>query len=440
MNKAFHIGMSVVVALLLSLVIVRPSIADSAILLEEQRQNYWNYLATARTEYGEVLRSTAEIENRRNFIVNSLGVIEGDGYILKANEDGTISFTGKNNGGDASYLFCTLDVLPDGEYVYDDGVEIPGITSYVEGVNYLIGGGEERERFSRVFAHEYSRYECRVEIAAGFEGDVVIYPMLKIATDTDESYEPCLTKGIEVSDPVGYNMVWVNRDALNSIDIDDLYYFYRNLKGTRKNVGFVTFCLGDNTGLLVELDEPVKCFYGTINFLGMVIDRAEWLTESELLEYQKQFAISDITDFMAYIDELKRGQYSFIVSIKDEGTSGLTEYGREKLAEAGFNTSFGWKYRNSFIAVFDEGRNIFEKIDENKLTYDASLSDGTAYSIISEGLLSGNLASIQINGQEYAMNRRGMNFVVIENGKVIDTVAFDTCSNRAAYRQRIGIN
>ena len=205
-------------------------------------------------------------------------------------------------------------------------------------------------------------------------------------------------------------------------------------------MGFVTFCLRDNTGLLVELDKPDKCLYGTIHSLGMVIDRAEWITESELLEYQKQLAISDITDFRTYVDELKRGQYSFIVSIKDEGTSGLTEYGREKLAEAGFNTSFGGKYRNSFIAVFDEGRNIFEKIDENRLTYDGSFSDGTAYSIISEGLLSGKLASIHINGQEYAMNRRGMNFVVIENGKVIDTVAFDTFSNRAAYRQRIGIN
>lgn len=434
MNKAIHIGLSIIAALFLAVVIMKPSIADSAILLEKQRPNYWNYLATARTEYGEVLRSTAEIENRRNFIVNSLGSIEGDGYTLKANEDGTISFNGKNNGGDASYLFCTLDVLPDGEYVYDYMVDLPGITSYVEGINYLIGGGEERERFNGSFAHEYSRYECRVEIAAGFEGDAVIYPMLKIATDTDESYEPCLTKGIEVSDPVGYNMVWIPPWDLNSITADDIEFLLMSTKTAHKS-DYLTLCFGDGTGICVDIEDPNVTVYGTLNSEGFILSDDKKIALENIPEFQHNLELNRIIDFTMYLTMLQHQKHSFLIAIKDEGTRALKTKEIEKFSELGFETDFIKKFRFSFLASIENGMIKEEKISENRLEIDNCFDDGTSYHVLSEGLLSGNLASIIINGQEYAMNRRGMNLVVVEKGEVIDTVVFDTCINGAAYRQ-----
>ena len=48
--------------------------------------------------------------------------------------------------------------------------------------------------------------------------------------------------------------------------------------------------------------------------------------------------------------------------------------------------------------------------------------------IVSKAYKYGNLASICINGEEYAVNKRGVNIVVFDMNrqKVVDSVAFDT--------------
>ena len=52
------------------------------------------------------------------------------------------------------------------------------------------------------------------------------------------------------------------------------------------------------------------------------------------------------------------------------------------------------------------------------------------------GYSDGNVASVVINGQEYSVNRRGLNIVVYSHyqDKVIDSVCFDTQEGAFALR------
>jgi hypothetical protein len=101
------------------------------------------------------------------------------------------------------------------------------------------------------------------------------------------------------------------------------------------------------------------------------------------------------------------------------------------------------KYRQSYIAIieFDDmgGRLKYEKLSPNKETplfYEGVLRDGTEIQIFSAGYDAENVCSIKLNGCEYAVKKRGLNFVIydIASKTVIDMVAFDTFSDSKAYR------
>ena len=79
---------------------------------------------------------------------------------------------------------------------------------------------------------------------------------------------------------------------------------------------------------------------------------------------------------------------------------------------------------------------VIEELSEDELSYSGVLSDGTEYSMISQGGLSGAgggagrylTCSIKIGGTEYAIQRIGLNFVVYDtvNSCVVDSVEFNT--------------
>ena len=79
---------------------------------------------------------------------------------------------------------------------------------------------------------------------------------------------------------------------------------------------------------------------------------------------------------------------------------------------------------------------IIEELSEKELSYTGTLSDGAAFSVISQGGLSGAgggagrylTCSVKINGVEYAVQRIGLNFVIYdtEHSCVVDSVEFNT--------------
>ena len=109
---------------------------------------------------------------------------------------------------------------------------------------------------------------------------------------------------------------------------------------------------------------------------------------------------------------------------------------KDALQKLGCELDFSDKVRYSYLAVFEHGVCKYEEFSPDRLELDGVLSDGVTYNLVSGGYNVGSTSSVVIDGQEYSMNRRGMNIVVVEDGKVIDTVAFDTNYDMFAYRDK----
>lgn len=434
-KKHISIGLDLIVILILTFMISKPANIDDIVLVEKKYTNYWNYLYDARGGYREVLRSTFEISNRRNYVINSLGQIEGDGYTIESNEDGTIVFKGRNKGENAWYVFCIIDELPNGKYVYDDGVDNSGITSYVEGINYRIGGAEERERLNDVFTTVFSRYQCKIEIESGFEGEVVFKPMLRAVGDSNGNYEPCLTKSITVSDPVGYYVLQATPWNLKDITSADLRHLERTVTSAYPNAEWVTVSIGDGYGIQIDADDN-NIVFGRLDHMGRIMDKDICDISDDSIIAQWPKTLRDTTCFVTYLKRLKMENRTFIISIKDDGVSRMKYAEKDALQKLGCESDFSDKVRYSYIAVFEQGECKYEEFSQNRLELNGVFSDGSTYNIISGGYNVGSISSIVINGQEYSMNRRGMNIVVVEDGKVIDTVAFDTNFDMFAYRDK----
>ena len=112
-------------------------------------------------------------------------------------------------------------------------------------------------------------------------------------------------------------------------------------------------------------------------------------------------------------------------SIKDEGTAALTPLLLSDLHTLGIKTNLKENLRSSFLAVVNEDA-VIEKVSADSPVYQSGIIEGMEYFISSASLKQGNYSSIIIDGSEYSKNVRGMNIVVVCDGVVIDSVAFDT--------------
>lgn len=142
----------------------------------------------------------------------------------------------------------------------------------------------------------------------------------------------------------------------------------------------------------------------------------------------------DETNFNKYVSALSRVESLIVIAVRDtigysvgtKGYVGLKKLGLTQLGASGDGRQDHWK---GYAAIIYRGVVRYEKLEEQDMTVEyATTLDGIRLEIYSSPLRSANRASIVVNGEEYAMNRRGMNFVVIDtaDGSVIDSVAFDT--------------
>jgi hypothetical protein len=75
-------------------------------------------------------------------------------------------------------------------------------------------------------------------------------------------------------------------------------------------------------------------------------------------------------------------------------------------------------------------------LEPERLSLQGVLTGGITYELVSAGLDYGDASSIRLDGVEYSVNNRGLNFVVLdtETGEVVDSVCFDTCIGLQASR------
>lgn len=142
------------------------------------------------------------------------------------------------------------------------------------------------------------------------------------------------------------------------------------------------------------------------------------------------------TEICAYLDALADNpQYTAFIALRDDGSHSLNTEICDRLWALGANEDVRGHYRWSYYAIL--GPDVYEEeLSEKELSCTGTLKDGAAYSVISQGGLSGAgggagrylTCSVKIDGVEYAVQRIGLNFVVYdtEHSCVVDSVEFNT--------------
>lgn len=131
-----------------------------------------------------------------------------------------------------------------------------------------------------------------------------------------------------------------------------------------------------------------------------------------------------------YLDLLKKvcSQYLIVLAVKDTPGNCLPDDILEQIHELGFR-SFGKELWKMYIGVSLFSEITCDKVGEKAeepVSFDYVNEDLTL-SVLSKSWRNGNVASIKINDQEYAVNIRGINIVVydLNGGIIIDSIALD---------------
>lgn len=169
-------------------------------------------------------------------------------------------------------------------------------------------------------------------------------------------------------------------------------------------------------------------------------DKPEW--NEKILKW-RQYAANErlcrIWDFDEYLDTLLVSDYQVFIAACDEPAAGLSDEQKLKLTELTGEVSFENFWRNSFVASSGPIEKVSQKSADSVLMLQGVMPDKTKYSIESAGYDAGAAvnkepwASVRIDNHEYAINERGLNFVVYDmvTGKVADSICFDTYSQGA---------
>lgn len=162
----------------------------------------------------------------------------------------------------------------------------------------------------------------------------------------------------------------------------------------------------------------------------------------EYKQINKEKSIEMITSIYSYIDAITKikEHILLIIAVKDTVGMMLSADLAEKIYSLGMKTNLCAQHWHSYIAVINKGKVMTDNLSEGEesLSYDTVL-DGVNLSVFSSIYKKENMARIVLNGIDYAVNSRGLNFVIYdwESGKVIDSVCFDThisyftCSRRS---------
>lgn len=150
------------------------------------------------------------------------------------------------------------------------------------------------------------------------------------------------------------------------------------------------------------------------------------------------FSICQIADLDKYLEALALLEdHTIFIAIADEGTNVLTEQNMENLRALGVETELIGAYRNSYYAVITPDGVVEEISDTSMISCKGELTDGKSYRVASTSYTARvvnsvysleSTCSITINGREYAVSGRGLNFVVYDNAqhRVVDSSVYDT--------------
>ena len=188
--------------------------------------------------------------------------------------------------------------------------------------------------------------------------------------------------------------------------------------------------LNDRTGTIIV--ETID-YSERKNRLGAFITKTLGKSVCKVEEITGDLSIQAHDDFGKYIDLLKeRDDIAIFIAACGDFTKSAYEKDLNELRKLGINEYLAGGENISFYAVVDSPSIVYGSGDE-MVEYDGALvGNDMHYHIESDGNESGGKCSIVIDGEEYALNDKGLNFAVYDYalGKVIDIASFDLNRNR----------
>lgn len=146
-----------------------------------------------------------------------------------------------------------------------------------------------------------------------------------------------------------------------------------------------------------------------------------------------QLELRNEDEVSGYLATALKHDTTILITLKDEGACALTEEQRKAFADLGFHELSLLLYRNSYLAVAQNGTVLYEmrKAETQSgtvITHRDRLPDGKTFVLQSGSYWEGNLSSSRISGREESKNTTGLNIVVYSNryGTVVDSVGFNT--------------
>lgn len=159
------------------------------------------------------------------------------------------------------------------------------------------------------------------------------------------------------------------------------------------------------------------------------------------------FAIFEEDNFIRYVEKLSQFRgYLVVVCVKDtigfcverDGYRALRRMGLKKLGDGSKYDQNHWR---GYVAMIVNGKVVYEKLAPyNQSVLAKKKIHGIRVEAFSSPYEASDEASIKIDGQEYCVNERGLNFVVVDlvNRVLVDSIAFDTHApdHKALCRRR----
>lgn len=157
------------------------------------------------------------------------------------------------------------------------------------------------------------------------------------------------------------------------------------------------------------------------------------------LELYKKFEENKLVDsqeqVLSYFHTLEANKDNLfiIISVRDEACDAFNEELQGYVKRLGLQGQFNEEHiQNSYIAIIDEGTVVFERWEAAPMLLEDKYMDCSGneidLQISSGGYVFGDEAEIIIGDIDFALNKRGLNIVALDNksGKVISSVAIDT--------------
>ncbi len=146
---------------------------------------------------------------------------------------------------------------------------------------------------------------------------------------------------------------------------------------------------------------------------------------NNMLKYDMEI---DFNKYLSLINANKKNLQIFICG-RGDVTAGLQDKDLRQLQQLGCQIRLDKsKYGNSYVAVIDGGKLIYEKADAAPITYQRSLADGNVATVYSNGKSEESGAAVNVLDRKYAVNGVGLNIVLYdkESGCMVDSVSFNT--------------